>query len=509
MTAAGLTAPPTAPPRASRDHLRSTLRHGLTYGLGTVLAKLIGFVMIPLYTRVLSPADYGVLELLSMTTDVIGMVAGLGLTWSVTRYYYAYDEPRERLAVVSSAAILVSVLFGTATALTLPWAGGLSALVLGDSRYAGLVRLALLAFFIYSFLEIPLAYLRARQASTHVVGVGLVRLMLALTLNIVFLVGFRLGVAGVLYSTIIASALAAAYLITVTLRETGFTFSRPIALKLLGYGAPIVAADVGSFILHYSDRYFLRAYDSLASVGLYSLAYKFAMLLSLFIATPFSQIWAPKVLEIERVEGEGGKAIVRRILSYYNLVLVAAALGASLLAGDAIRLMASPQFHAAARTVPVLCLGMLFFGYRQVSYVGAAIRERSDLIAFGTVVGAVVALAANFLLIPLWGAMGAALATLAAFATDFAVVMICSERAYPLGFPMGRLFGPVLLACAMYGAVRLALPPATPLLLAAPVKLAAVGAFVAVVLLADRMLPTGGAFRFHPLRSALHEVGKR
>ena len=75
--------------------------------------------------------------------------------------------------------------------------------------------------------------------------------------------------------------------------------------------------------------------------------------------------------------------------------------------------------------------------------------------------------------------------------------------------PMGRLFGPVLLACAMYGAVRLALPPATPLLLAAPVKLAAVGAFVAVVLLADRMLPTGGAFRFHPLRSALHEVGKR
>ncbi len=479
MTAAGLTAPGTAPAGGSRDHLRGTLHHGLMYGLGTVLAKLIGFVMIPLYTRVLAPTDYGVLELLSMTTDVIAMVAGLGLTWSVTRYYYAYDGPAERNAVVSSAVILVALLFGTATALTLPWAGRLAALVLGDRQYAGLVRLALLAFFIYSFLEIPLAYLRARQASKHVVLVSLARLVLALTLNIVFLVGLRLGVAGVLYSTIIASALTAAYLLTVTLRETGLTFSQPIARKLMGYGAPIVAADLGSFILHYSDRYFLRAYDSLASVGLYSLAYKFAMLLSLFIATPFSQIWAPKVLEIERAEGASGKAIVRRILSYYNLVLVTAALGASLLAGDAIRLMASPEFHAAERTIPVLCLGMLFFGYRQVSYVGAAIRERSDLIAFGTVVGAVVALAANFLLIPRWGAMGAAVATVIAFAADFAVVMICSERVYPLGLPVARLFGPVLLASALYLGARALIPADAPLALALLMKLMTVGALVA------------------------------
>ena len=108
------------------EYLRSTLRHGLLYGFATILAKVIGFVMIPLYTRVLTPADYGVLELLSMTTDVIGMAAGLGLTWSVTRYYYAYDKPRDRRAVVGSAAILGCLLFGAATLLALPWAGAVS-----------------------------------------------------------------------------------------------------------------------------------------------------------------------------------------------------------------------------------------------------------------------------------------------------------------------------------------------------------------------------------------------
>ena len=490
------------------EYLRSTLRHGLLYGFATILAKVIGFVMIPLYTRVLTPADYGVLELLSMTTDVIGMAAGLGLTWSVTRYYYAYDKPRDRRAVVGSAAILGCLLFGAATLLALPWAGAVSAVVLGDQRHGGLVRLTLASLFLSSFIEIPLAYLRARQASGRVVIVGLARLALGLTLNILFLAVLRLGVAGVLYSGIITSALAAAYLATLTIRETGLVFSPSIARRLLAYGAPIVAADLGSFILHYSDRYFLRAYDSLATVGLYSLAYKFAMLLSVFIATPFAQIWAPKVLEIERAEGDGGKAIVRRILAYYNVVLVAGALGVALLAGDAIRLMASPEFHAADRTIPVLALAMLFFGYRQVSYVGAAIRERSDLIAFGTVVGAMVALGANLLLIPRWGAMGAAWATLVAFAADFAVVMTCSERVYPLGLPMARLFGPVVLAGAMYLAAHLVVPLVPSLALAVAVKLAAVALFAAMALLPHWVAPGRGGIRagVRPVPTTLHDL---
>lgn len=442
------------PPAAAGAHLRSTFRHGLVYGLGMVAAKAVGFVMLPIYTRVLTPADYGVLELLGMTVDVLALVTGVGLTWSVTRYYWFYDDPARKDAVVSSALILMVVSFGLASAVALPFAADLARVVLGDPAHAGLVALAIAGFFLTSFVEIPLAWLRARQDSTRVVAVGIARLVLALGLNVLFLVVLEMGVAGVFYSTILASGAAGAYLAATTLGSTGLTFSGPVARKLLAYGAPIVAANVGSFAMHYSDRYFLRAHGSLEAVGLYSLAYKFAMLIAVFIANPFALIWAPKALEIDKTEGARAGPILRTILDHYVVVLVTAALAISLLAGDAIRVMASPEFHGAGATVPLLCLGILFFGYLQIAYIGPSIRERSDIIAAGAVVGGVVVLGANLLLIPRFQAWGAACATLAAFAAQFLVVRWGSERVYPLRYPRVRLVRPVVLAAGVYALVE-------------------------------------------------------
>lgn len=485
---------------ASAGYLASTFKHGAIYGLATVLGKAIGFIMLPIYTRVLTPADYGILELLSMTTDVIGMLTGIGLTWAVTRYYYYYTKPADKAAVISSATILLVALFAAASALTLPFARPLADLVLGDGTHAHFVRLAVAGFFLSSFIEVPLATLRAKQASVHVVAVSLARLTLALGMNILLVVVLGLGVAGVLYSTIITSTLVGGYLVTSTLRETGLRFSRPIAARLVSYGAPLVAANLGSFVIHYSDRYVLRAYGSLESVGLYSLAYKFAMLLSLFIATPFSQIWSPKALEIDKAEGDGAGPILRRIIGHYNLVLVGGALGLALFSGDAIRIMAAEEFHSAAGLVPLLCLGMLFFGYRQISYLGASVSERSDIIARGTVVGAAVALIANFALIPRWGAVGAGLATVAAFATEFAVVMAGAERVYPLRYPLLRLFAPVILAGAVYGAVEVALPASVSLLVALPVKLAGLVVFAGIAALLGGARGALGGWRARPTR---------
>lgn len=477
-------APAAAENRDGRVHrggyLKSTFKHGAIYGLGTLLAKAIGFIMLPIYTRVLTPGDYGILELLSMTTDVIAMITGVGLTWSITRYYYYYDDPVDRGAVISSAAILLVALVGVASAVALPLAGPLAGLILGDREYAFLMRLSIAVLFLSSFLELPLAFLRARQESTHVVAVSIARLVLGLSLNILFVVVLRLGVAGVLYSTIGASAASGAYLLFVTVRDAGVRFSVPIARKLIAYGVPIVAANLGSFVLHYSDRYLLRAYGSLEEVGLYSLAYKFAMLLSLFIATPFAQIWAPKALEIEKAEGERAQPVLRRIITVYNIALISGAFGIALFAGHAIRIVAGEEFHTASQTVPLLCLGLLFFGYRQISYIGASIRERSDVIAAGTIVGATLALAANFALIPRWGATGAALATAVGFATEFAVVLALAERVYPLRYPLARLFAPVALAGVLFGAVHIALPVGAPLTVALPAKIGILGLFVVI-----------------------------
>lgn len=428
----------------TRGYLKNTLKHGTIYSLGVVLSRLIGFVMIPVYTRVLTPTDYGVLEILSLTADVFAMLAGMGIGMAVIRYYYYYDSVEDRNSVVSSAAIVTLTIFSLIAITALIFAKPASMLLLGTADSAGLVPLAALNVALGASVEVPLVLMRARQNSFAVVVAGLARLLIGLTLNIVFVVIMRLGVAGVLLSSCIASGAVGGYLLAGLFRETGFRFSMSTTRKLVAFGAPLVIWEIGSFVLHFSDRYFLRIYDSLASVGLYSLSYKLAMLISLFVSGPFTNIWVPKALEIERKEGEGAIPILASIVQYYNLILVTVAVGVALFASDVIRLVTGPEFHSAGRPVPVLALAMVLFGYRGVAQVGALIRERSDLVAKSTTAAAVAVILLNMLLIPRWGVQGAAIATASAFAIEFLLMRRFSMRVYALHISLPTLLQPIV-----------------------------------------------------------------
>ncbi len=449
----------TTPPSSSADgaraigHLKSTAQHGLVYAIGIILSRIVAFLMIPIYTRVLSPADYGILEILSLTTEVVAMLAGVGIGLAVIRSHHQVETVEEQSTIASTAALLLLTIFGIAAAIGIAAAGPLAELLLGDAAGdAGplYVRLAVFGMFCGGLLEVPMALLRARQRSSAVVTVSLVRLALSLSLNIVLVVWLRVGVVGVLWSTAITTALISGWLFVQLLREHGVRPTRAVAKQLAAFGAPLVIWNLASFVLHYSDRYFLRVYTSMDTVGLYSLSYKLAMLLSMFVIGPFSDAWIPKSLEIEKREGEGAVPTLRLITGYYNLLLVSIGLALALFAGDIITIATGARFHGAADTVPILVVAMVFFGYRAVGQLGALIRGRSDLIAIGATVAAVVVTILNVALIPRFGVTGAALATLLAFLTEFLVMRALSSRVFPDVIRLAALFAPGAIAIGVW-----------------------------------------------------------
>jgi O-antigen/teichoic acid export membrane protein len=467
---------------APAGHLRATAKHGIIYSIGVILSRLIGFVMIPIYTRVLQPEDYGILEILSLTTDVVSMLAGFGIGLAVIRTLYRYDSEADRGVVASSAALLLTGAFGLIALLGVIFAAPIASLLLGEhagNGGEGLVRLTVLGMASGSLIEVPMAMLRARQQSTSVVAVGMVRLLLSLTLNIVLVVVLRLGVAGVLWSTLITSATVGAWLMFKLLRESGIRFSTAVVRQLVAFGAPLAIWNLASFTMHYSDRYFLRTFGTFDDVGLYSLSYKLAMLLPLLVAGPFSDIWIPKSLEIERKEGPDAPRVLRSIVGYYNVLLITVALGIALFAGDVIRLVTGPAFHSAAEPVPMLVLAMVFFSYRAIGQLGALIRGRSDLIAVGTVVAASTALALNFVLIPRYGILGAAMATALGFGVEFFLMRRLSASVYDAVVPLGELARPLLVAVTVWIATALLMPADWGIPLRVVVHVFAVATYVA------------------------------
>ncbi len=483
MTSSAATSPEETAggPGAPRRYFASTVKHGLVYSFGNALGRIAGFIMLPVYTRVLTTADYGILEILALSTDVLGMVAGLGIQAAMVRFYYQYETDEERHQVVSTAAAMVWLVFAVVGAIGLTFARPLSDALLGEGQSLRFVQLAVTSFVVSSLGDIPGVYFRARQRSGVIVASNFARLMLSLSLNILFVVWLRVGVAGIFYSTILSSVIVGGVMSVRVVRETGVQFVRPLAWQLLAFGAPLIFSQLGSFVLHFSDRFFLRHYHALAAVGVYSLSYKFAMLLAMFVSSPFHTIWSPKALEIAAREGTAAPAILRAILRQYVLLLVSVAFAIALFATDVIHVMLGPQFRDADRPVPVLMLGITFFCFRAMSQTGVMIAKRPGDIAYVTTVAAVVATLLNLLLIPKWAAMGAAVATALAFGVEFVLLWWRSERAYPIGVSWRDIGGPMLIAAGVWLAADLLIPRDAPLAVGLTARGLAAAAYLALL----------------------------
>lgn len=470
----GNSTPPARPPR----YLASTVKHGFIYFLGNVLSRLVGFIMLPIYTRVLTTADYGILEILAVSGDVLGMLAGLGIRQAVLRLYYQHESLDARNGVVSTASLMLLAIFGTITAVGLALSPWISGALLGPDQPLIYVRLLVITFVFGAIGDIPAVYLQARQQSSTLVLSNFVKLLLGLSLNIYFVVYLRIGVAGVFLSTIIAAACVGGFLAVRMFRETGVRFVKTHARELVAFGSPLVFSQLGSFVLHFSDRYILRMFHPLSVVGVYALSYKLALTIAMIVEGPFNSIWSAKALEIAAREGEKAPPILKSILLQYSIVVTTAAFGAALFASVAVHLLLGPDFQDADRAVPLLALGVTFFCFRNISQTGAMIAKRPGYIAMVTTGAAIAATLLNFLLIPRWGGMGAAAATAGAFGVEFLMMRVFSERAYRIGLSLHEVLAPMLVAVPIFLVMSLAVPDGTSFLTETAIRTAAFGLYV-------------------------------
>ena len=435
--------------------LRTLGRHALIYGSGFLLARAAGFLLVPLYTRLLTPADYGVIELLDLTSFFIGTFVTLGMEQAVMKFYHAYDEPTARHRVISSA-----ILFACGSGLIMvvalvPLRGFFSEYVLGSRRYEALFYISFVTLLTTSVLNLLKVTLRAQQRSVLFTKVSLVQTGVAIALNILFVAVLAKGPIGIFYSTLIGSTSIAAYLMWRIFSETGMAFDLGKLKPMLGYGIYFVPAGLASYVLNWTDRYFLRAYASMDVIGLYALGYKIAMIVVLVVAVPFNQIWHSYLFEIEKQAN--AREVYARVATYFILALTAVALGIAMLSREIVVVMAAPAFAEAHTVIPVLVAAMIFFVVDNVFQVGLLIKGKSSRLSSARWIAAVANFGLNWLLIPRYGMMGAAIATLLSFMCSAVLILRQAQQTYPVPFEYRR-YAQIGLAAGLTYALALVLP---------------------------------------------------
>jgi O-antigen/teichoic acid export membrane protein len=429
------------------------LKHSSIYMFGIVLSRIISFIMLPIYTRYLSPGDYGVLELLTMTSDAISILIGMGLPSAIFRFYSEKETQEEKNRVISTALISGASLFFLVFSILFMNSGAFSRLVFGKDTYTTYFRVVFISMMFSSSIELPLVFLRAKARSFEFVILSSIKLAIQLSLNIYFVVYLGYGVIGVLYSTLIASVLLSVYLVITTFKSCGLGFSTGILKDLVRYGVPLIFSQLGAFVLTFSDRYFIQAYFNINQVGLYSLGYKFGTIVSSLLMGPFFQHWAIEMFEIDK-KPDREQVFVNIFDAMFVLSMVLIFIE-SIFIKEAVKIISAPEYLLAYTIVPIICLAYYFSMLMYFVQVGILIKKQTRLIAYSTVIAAAVNIGLNFLLIPKYGMYGAGASALISFFVRFFVVYKWSQSLYPLPYRWGRLnmligYSVLLLLCSYF-----------------------------------------------------------
>ena len=457
--------------------LRGLARESAIYGLSTVLGRLIGFILTPLFSHLLTPAENGVVQSLYSLIAFLAVVYGLGLDTAYLRL--GRRDGRGDSEAFASAFGGVAACAAALTLLAAAFARPLAVLLGLPGELAPLVRLAAAILAVDALMIVPYAELRGSHRAGAYAGVKLASVALNLVLAVVFVRGLGLGVRGVFMANLVASCSALAMLAPVLASRVAPP-SLPRLKEMLAFGLPLVAAGFGSMIVSVADRPILAALSGLSAAGVYGTCYKLGIGMMLLVGM-FDQAWKPFILE--RAHRPDAPALIARVLTYFAAAACWAFLAIAFFAeplATAPLLAGKPLIHESywggLGVVPVVSLGYLFNGLYFVMLAPLLIDKRTAGVGAAAWIGAAVNLAANFALIPRLGGMGAAWATLAAYAAMALSVWAISAARSPVPCEWGRL---ALLAgwtAALWWPASLVSPQARVVLWAAyPVGLAVSG----------------------------------
>ncbi len=402
------------------------------YGLSSIVGRFLNFLLVPFYTNYLLPSEYGVVANVYAYIAFAFVLFGYGMENAYMRYVASLElgDRRENFSTPFFSLVLTSLLCSGALHLfASPVAG-----IIGLSEAQSL--LVVYAAWILCFdtlMIVPYASLRMEEQAKVFAGVRVFHIVLNVLLNIVFIIAVGMKAEGVLLANLIASVVTMALLAWLTRRNVVLRFSVPLYKELLRFGLPYIPAGLAGIAIQVIDRPILKALTDDATVGIYQANYRLGIIMMLCVGM-FDYAWRPFFLT--QANSEGARELFARIFTYFIGVLLFVFIAVSLLIDDLVRVelfggyFFSPAYWEGVVIVPWILLAYIFTGAYVNFVVGVNIEKKTHYLPYVTGLGALVNIGANVLLIPLYGMMGAAYATLLSYVVMAVGMYFASQQFY-------------------------------------------------------------------------------
>ena len=374
------------------------------FALSGFIPKALSFFLVPFYTSILTTAEYGVSDLISTTVLLLVPIFTLDIQDAAMRY--ALDKECDNKSVftvgfktVLTGTLLVAALLALAGFLQIPG-------ITGEYLF-----FTALMFFVTAASNVFSLFCRGIDQVSVVAVSSIINSVVTLTSNIVFLAVFRWGLTGYLLANTAGSFLSMLYMFfgAHLYRYIEFRTDNKLKMEMYRYSFPLIFSVVAWWVNSASDRYILSWICGVGISGVYAVAYKIPSILSM-LGNVFSQAWSISAIrEFDPEDADGFFGGTFSLMSFAMAISCSAIMIANY---PLAKFLYSNAFFEAWRYVPPLLVSVVFDILCQ--FIGGVFTATKDTktLSYTTVTGALVNIALNLLLIPKFGAMGAAVATL-------------------------------------------------------------------------------------------------
>lgn len=418
--------------------LKKTIKHSIIYSLGNLSSKLVGLILLPLYTEYLTTSEYGILALLEVTSQILILMLGLNLSTAMLRWCSAEkDENRKRSIVftISFSTVIISLL---SLIFLLPFVDFFSELFFDHNRYSNYFTILFfsIAFGILNLL--PLSLIRVQEKSTFFVVVTTLKFTIILILNIYFIAFLQMGVEGVILGQLIGQILFTLVTLPFMIRNSSTKFDLITLKHMISYSFPLVFSSLFAMLLSMGDRYILKILSTLSDVGIYSLGYKVASFINVFIIHSFQLGFLP--LAFKYAEQNDSKRFFSKIQTYFTLLLVLSALALSIFSLEIVEVFTSDESYLSSYLIiPFISFAFVLKGMEYVFSLAFHQMKITKYNAIIVITSALLNIGLNFLLIPIYGVFGAAISMIISYSLMSFLSYFFAQRVYFIPFEKWKL----------------------------------------------------------------------
>ncbi len=431
-------------------NVKTVTKGSLVYGFGNISVKLVGLVLIPIYTneKFLTISDFAVVGIIDITAQLLVSLLGMSLNQALTRWYYEKDYEGKQKSMFYSVFIFLIAVSVISLLVFASYSKNISQMLFGSERFNIALTLMMGSSVMQIWIALIQTLMKIQQKPVLFTITNILKLLLTLLLTIIFVVITHKGIEGIymaqVYGSILFMLLTAKYIYT----NIELNIDYRLLKEMLRYSFPLILASTSGVLISILDKYILNYLATREEVGVYVFAYRIANSLKLLVIASVQMAVSPLLFQL--MHDPGSKRFYSKYMTYFAFIVMIFVIGLSAFSFEIVHLFAQNEvYYIAWSVIPILSFSFFFGMLKDTAATGLQIAKETGIISSITIFTTLLNVGMNYIFIPRYSYYGSALAFLLSQILFFIMIYTFAQKKYPVPYEVKNILLIVIIGSAL------------------------------------------------------------